>query len=318
MKGTHLAFAGNDGDGGGAPEGARKKKRVWLTLGNLLNFPPRPDDDPSRDLSLPMTYDHRDHRHPPPPLRNDGRDEYDDDDASCRNYPRQHRGKLAPDGIVDHIIEFNVGVGSGGGAGNVTANNFVDLNFLPFYGHVVSSKRLAPDRLATARIVHIIRSLATLFATHPSRTFAKLFADLYLILLSASQTRMLRNLDGEYHSRLRDGKGSTVVPPEDANAEATGTTTDTMRGIFDRVGSFVELTSSWSFSDTSNIAATAGSKEKREIHHSMIHCRPTAVFSYDWRRPLPELCTALHQFCEDTVSCFWVGRRGPDSGCLVC
>ena len=158
MKGTHLAFAGNDGDGdggGGAPEGARKKKRVWLTLGNLLNFPPRPDDDPSRDLSLPLTYDHRDHRHPPPPpLRNDGRDEYDDDDdASCRNYPRQHRGKLAPDGIVDHIIEFNVGGGSGGGGGNVTANNFVDLNFLPFYGHVVSSKRSRDFRSGASRLL---------------------------------------------------------------------------------------------------------------------------------------------------------------------
>lgn len=122
---------------------------------------------------------------------------------------------------------------------------------------------------------------------------------------------MLRNLDGEYHSRLRDGKGSTVVSPDDANAEATGTTTDTMGGIFDRVGSFVERTSSWSFSDMSNIiATTSGNKEKRQIHHSMIHCRPTAVFPYDWRRPLPELCTALHQFCEDTVSCFLGWEEG--------
>jgi len=78
---------------------------------------------------------------------------------------------------------------------------------------------------------------------------------------------MLRNLDGEYHSRLRDGKGYTVVSPDDANAEATGTTTDTMGGIFDRVGSFVERTSSWSFSDMSNIiTTTSGNKEKRQIH----------------------------------------------------
>ena len=115
-------------------------------------------------------------------------------------------------------------------------------------------------------------------------------------------------MDGEYHSRLRDGRGSTA--PDDANEE---TGTETMGGIFDRVGSFVERTSSWSFADRYNI--TAG-KERRQIHPSMIHCRPTAVFSYDWRRPLPELCTALHQFCEDTVS-FWVGR-GPavDVRCL--
>jgi hypothetical protein len=52
---------------------------------------------------------------------------------------------------VDHIIEFNVGGGgSGGGAGNVTANNFVDLNFLPFYGHVVSSKTHAARAQAAA------------------------------------------------------------------------------------------------------------------------------------------------------------------------
>lgn len=76
-----------------------------------------------------------------------------------------------------------------------------------------------------------------------------------------------------------------------------------MRGIFDRVGSFVERTSNWAFSNRSNIAGDRG-----RIRHSTIHCRPTAVFSYDWRRPLPELCTALHRFCEDTVSdvcIFW-------------
>ena len=96
MKGTHLAFDN---------ETTKKKKRAWLTLGNLLNFPPRPDDDPDRDLSLPLTYDHG------------------------GPYPRQHRGKLVCDGIVDHILELNVGEGK--------ETNFVDLNFLPFYGHAV-------------------------------------------------------------------------------------------------------------------------------------------------------------------------------------
>ncbi len=169
MKGTHLAFAddgGDDGGGGGAPGGARKKKRVWLTLGNLLNFPPRPDDDPSRDLSLPLTYDHP---------ASEG-----DDDASCRNHPRQHRGKLAPDGIVDHIIEFNVGIGIGsGGAGNATANNFVDLNFLPFYGHVVSSKRprdCGSSGLATARVgPNKYARSRRFFATHPPRNVRQTF-----------------------------------------------------------------------------------------------------------------------------------------------
>jgi hypothetical protein len=103
---------------------------------------------------------------------------------------------------------------------------------------------------------------------------------------------MLRDLDNEYHSRLHDGKESTES--DDVNAESTEMT----KGIFDHVGSFVERTSNWAFSNNPIIA-----EEQQQIHHSMIHCRPTAVFSYDWRRPLPELCTALHQFCEDTVSC---------------
>jgi hypothetical protein len=119
MKGTHLAFA-DDGSVGTTS----KKERVWLTLGNLLNIPPRPDDDPSRDLSLPLTYD----RDPP--------DEGDEDvHAYASHYPRQHRGKLVPDGIVEHIIEFGVG-----GRDDKTTGNFVDMNFLPFYGHVVSSR----------------------------------------------------------------------------------------------------------------------------------------------------------------------------------
>ena len=131
MKGTHLAFA----DGGDGAPGEARKKRAWLTLGNLLNFPPRPDDDPSRDLSLPLTYDID---RPTPEMGEDGR-EYD-----ASRYPRQHWGKLAPDGTVDHIIEFGVGSGDG------TAN-FADMNFLPFYGHAVSSS--ARDRSQSLRLI---------------------------------------------------------------------------------------------------------------------------------------------------------------------
>jgi hypothetical protein len=128
MKGTHLAFAGNDSPG-------VRKKRVWLTLGNLLNFPPRPDDDPSRDLSLPLTYD----RDPPPEKGEDGHER-------ASRYPRQHRGELVPDGIVDHIIEFNVGGGDGTG-------NFVDMNFLPFYGHAVSAGNCSLSKCARSQCV---------------------------------------------------------------------------------------------------------------------------------------------------------------------
>ena len=44
--------------------------------------------------------------------------------------PVQHRGPLRPDGVVDHIIEFKG-----------TMTNFVDLNFLPFYGHATKMLR---------------------------------------------------------------------------------------------------------------------------------------------------------------------------------
>jgi hypothetical protein len=125
MKGSHLAFEDDDSDSiadedkhlSTSKTTKKKKERVWLTLGNLLNFPPRPDDDPSRDLSLPLTYDYD------PPTHSKGEDGAN---AYAAHYPRQHRGRLVPDGIVDHIIEFNMG-----------NNTSVDLNFLPFYGHTV-------------------------------------------------------------------------------------------------------------------------------------------------------------------------------------
>ena len=44
--------------------------------------------------------------------------------------PVQHRGPLRPDGVVDHIIELKG-----------TMTNFVDLNFLPFYGHATKMLR---------------------------------------------------------------------------------------------------------------------------------------------------------------------------------
>lgn len=113
MKGTHLAFHDDD-----AKSTTKKKKRAWLTLGNLLNLPPRPDNDPDRDLSLPLTYDY----HPPM----EGEDGYE----YAKHYPRQHRGKLIPNGIVDHIIELNVG--------SAEQPNYAATNFLPFYGHAVS------------------------------------------------------------------------------------------------------------------------------------------------------------------------------------
>jgi len=210
MKGTHLAFEDD-----AMVKGKKKKKtRAWLTLSNLLNFPPKPDCYLERDLSLPLTYD------------SDG---------------RQHRGPLVPDGIVDHIIEFS---GSSNGNDNDTtrAKNFVNLNFLPFYGHT---------------------------------------------------TRLLKEMDRQYHLRKHDGKEFSTETFQQQDDETAMTKN---KGIFDRVGRFVERTSNWAFASTTNLTAD----EQEALHHPHTHCRPTAVCTYDWRRSLPELCTDLHTFCEET------------------
>ena len=218
MKGSHLAFANEDDESNdqtssrtvlGKMKKLRKRQRAWLTLGNLLNFPQRPDDYPSRDLSLPLTYDIE-------PLT-------ENDKYYASHYPRQHRGKLIPDGIVDHIVELS----------NNTANNIGDFNFLPFYGHA---------------------------------------------------TRMLRDIDKEYHSRPHDDQKSTRLDDANDANKSNGKT----KGILKRVISWA----SWN-----NVTSI---EKKRRQNRLMVHCRPTAVFAYDWRRPLPELCTELHRFCEDT------------------
>mmetsp|Transcript_10547 Transcript_10547/g.21935 ORF Transcript_10547/g.21935 Transcript_10547/m.21935 type:complete len:857 (+) Transcript_10547:326-2896(+) len=244
MKGTHLAFDDIHTQNHGSsipilPSGSkkkRKKKRAWLTLSHLLNFPPRPDDDPMRDLSLPLTYDHE----PPPGT----------DPKLAEHYPRQHRGKLVPDGIVDHIIEVNLGDGE-----NV---NYLDLNFLPFYGHC--TKAIREMDIAYHKIKHDG-------------------------LLESTDTFQLQD---------ESDNGSTSKYDGDATSNAS----DANSGVFDRIGSFVERTSFWDFSNEKTGIATE--QESNQQHSSPKYCRPTAIFSYDWRRPLPELCTELHNFCEET------------------
>ncbi len=244
MKGTHLAFdEAPTGKHGNRPPSSPtdsknkgKKKRAWLTLSHLLNFPPRPDDDPMRDLSLPLTYDHD----PPPGI----------DPKLAEHYPRQHRGNLVPDGIVDHIIEVNLGGGE-----NV---NYLDLNFLPFYGHC---------------------------------------------------TKAIREMDIAYHKMKHDGISESTdtfqLQDESDNGstnkydvDAPNNAKDVNRGVFDQIGSFVERTSFWDFSSEKSESAQERASDQR--YSSPKYCRPTAIFSYDWRRPLPELCTDLHNFCEET------------------
>lgn len=54
------------------------KRRAWLSLSGLFNFPPRPDHHPDRCLALPLSYTNG----------------------------VQDRGRLFADGIVDHVIEL--------------------------------------------------------------------------------------------------------------------------------------------------------------------------------------------------------------------
>lgn len=64
MKGSHLSS---------------QTSRQWLSLPGLLNLPPKPDYDSSRDFSLPMTY----------------------------SGISQDRGDLKPDGLVNYIVDVN-------------------------------------------------------------------------------------------------------------------------------------------------------------------------------------------------------------------
>lgn len=64
MKGSHLSSP---------------MSRQWISLSGLLNLPPKPDHDPSRDLSLPMRY----------------------------NDMVQVSGDLKPDGLVNFIVDVN-------------------------------------------------------------------------------------------------------------------------------------------------------------------------------------------------------------------
>ena len=227
MKGTHLAYPEADSDATNSE--SSKKSRVWLTLSHLLNIPPRPDGNPLRDLSLPLTYDEP----------NEPKFEDNEILSISSKYPIQHRRKLVPDGIVDHIIEFSFGNKTSSG----DPRNFVDLNFLPFYGHT---------------------------------------------------TRLLREMDEQYHKRISDGKveSTNSFQTQDDNNEAVNAVSN--KGIFDSLGSFIERTSNWAFVNTTKTSA----QEQQQLHDSNKHSRPTAVFSYDWRRSLPELCTDLHEFCE--------------------
>jgi len=81
LKGTHLSRPLPDANTDDLDESkiSVEKKRVWLTIPNLLNFPPRSSSDPYVDLSLPLTYIH---------------------DEQCT-------GDLVPDGVINYILESN-------------------------------------------------------------------------------------------------------------------------------------------------------------------------------------------------------------------
>ena len=132
LKGTHLSFMEERGENVSSKFQTKvetildefqislnsndepKKKRAWLTLSGLLNFPPRADDHPDRSLGLPLTYTNG----------------------------VQDRGKLFEDGIVEHIIEL-------GGANLLESDiggKARNLEFFPFYGHVTKHLQEIDER----------------------------------------------------------------------------------------------------------------------------------------------------------------------------
>lgn len=104
------------------------------------------------------------------------------------------------------------------------------------------------------------------------------------------QTQMLREMDKEYHLRRHDGQVETTASFQQQDDNAKAKDGGSKDGIFDRVGSFIEASNFLNNTET----------QKKKVQHTMKHLRPTATFQYDWRRPLPELCTEFHNFVEET------------------
>lgn len=100
MKGSHLATNVEH------KNPTDKAQRSWLSLGGLLNFPPRADDHPERDISLPLSYVN-----------------------ASKSFPVQDRGRHFVDGTVDHVVQLGTIL-----PGN-TVKNTGNLDFFPFYGH---------------------------------------------------------------------------------------------------------------------------------------------------------------------------------------
>lgn len=155
MKGSHLAFSTGT-------NGQERTQRSWLSLGGLLNFPSKEDDNPERDISLPLSYS--------------------DDDSF--DIPVQDRSKHFVDGTVDHVVELSGLLPGIGGPDSDTGN----LDFFPFYGHATkfleeindayiqdniinggnsykSSKGADADRATTAA------SSSTVMRPRPTRSF---------------------------------------------------------------------------------------------------------------------------------------------------
>jgi len=171
--------ARSDADAADRAVGGSNKKRAWLSLSGLVNFPPRPDDHPDRCLALPLTY-------------TDG---------------VQDKGRLFPDGIVDHVVELGIG---DYGTTNVLGGGDSLFDFFPFYGHA---------------------------------------------------TKHLRETNDRYYRHLNKDQSDPPSPPQDEPRRQQ-------------------------------------TQQQQQNLHSI--SRPTSVFPYDWRLPLPELSSQLHAFCEKT------------------
>lgn len=110
MKGSHLASP---------------TSRHWLSLSGLLNFPPRIDHHPSRDLSLPLTYEGT----------------------------VQDRGRIKEDGLVENILEITSSIGFFPFYGHIS-QFLTRLNMAYTSGSAISGKHLSSTIRPTACFVY--------------------------------------------------------------------------------------------------------------------------------------------------------------------
>ena len=90
--------------------------------GSLLNFPPKDDDHPDRDISLPLSYS-----------SSSSSSRNDSDFDSTSSFPIQDRGGHFVDGVVNHIVELSTMTMMIRGDRSTNNNSKISMNLFAFY-----------------------------------------------------------------------------------------------------------------------------------------------------------------------------------------